>query len=100
MLPPPMYFEGNEIQLIFLPGSYHSSIEEGVNISSIKNLLVQGSGGKVTFNLIEMFYFSIDNVTISGLTISEVDLYSVPRKESSFEFFFYILGHNFLLQRF
>ena len=44
-----IYFEGNEIQLIFLPGSYHSSIEERVNISNIKNLLVQGSGGNVTY---------------------------------------------------
>ena len=70
-----IYFEGDEIKLIFLPGSYDSSIEEGIKISHIKTLLIQGSEGKVAFNLIEMLFFSIDNVTISGLTISEVDLY-------------------------
>ena len=68
------YFDGNEIQVIFLPGSYHSSIKEGIKIFNKKALLIQGSEEKIAFNLFEMFFFNIDNVTISNLTISEVEL--------------------------
>ena len=67
-------FEGNEIQVIFLPGSYHSSIEEGLKIIGKKALLIQGPGENIAFNRIEMLFVNIENVTISGLMISEVDL--------------------------
>ena len=53
------YLEGNEIQVIFLPGSYYSSIEEGIKIFDKKTLLIQGSGESVAFNLIEMMELSM-----------------------------------------
>ena len=68
------YFDANEIQVIFLPGSYYSSIEEGLKIFDKKALLIQGTQEKIIFNRVEMFFFNIETVTISGLIINEVDL--------------------------
>ena len=75
------YFNANEIQVIFLPGSYHSSIEEGLNIFDKKALLIQGTQEKIIFNRIEMLFFNIETVKISDIIINEVDLslYSVSK---------------------
>ena len=53
------YFDANEIQIIFLPGSYHSSIEEGLKIFDKKALLIQGTQEKIIFNRVEMFFLTL-----------------------------------------
>ena len=70
------YFKGNELHLIFLSGSYHSSSDVGIKVFDKKTLLIESltDSSRVVFNSLEMVYLDIDNIIIHGLTIEEVVL--------------------------